>query len=344
MKIKWLFIVLVCFVVGNFLLLSSGQADSRPTYKLLILDSQSGNPYDEIRLQLIQTLAQLGFKQGENLEIVLHAAGNDAQKGEQILREEVKKGFDVVFVGGTVATIAAKQALLGSKQAVVFAAPTDPVAIGVIDDFISPPKANFTGVCYPVSVKARFRFIHQLLPKAKTLGLIYAEMPQSLSYNAWVRHLVENDPEFKDIRLLFRSVPLVTGENGDQAMAKMAIPLIQELDSQVDAFIKPNDQMGTRRHFSQIIWQNATKPLIGIVKNDVMAQWGATAVVFPSHVSIGHQAAEMIGKLFHGSAISAITPQWPMQFGYAIDLAKAHHFEMSVPVGLLQLAGENIVK
>ena len=313
-------------------------------YRLLILDSQLGNPYDEVRAALLDELEGFGYRQGGNLTVALHAAGNDAELGERTLREEAAKGYDVVFVGGTVATIAAKRALLGSDQPVVFGAPTDPVGIGVIDDFDHPPKANFTGVCYPVPVKARLRFLRQLLPEARTLGLIYADMPQSHSYNAWVKALVESDPEFQGIEVIFRPVPLVTGEEGDRRMAELAVPIIQELDGRVDVFLKPNDQLGTRRLFAEAVRDHAGKPLIGIVRNDVMAGWGATAVIYPSHDSIGRQAAAMIRALFEGGEVKSLPPQWPRRYGYAVDLPKTRAFGITVPVGLLQLAGENIVK
>lgn len=314
------------------------------TYRLLILDSQLGNPYDEVRGALLEALEKEGYRQGGNLQVTLFAAGNDVVAGEAILHEEVPRGYDVVFVGGTVATIAAYRALYGADQPVVFASPTDPVGIGVIDDFSTAPKANFTGVCYPVPVKARFRFLRQLLPRARTLGLIYADMPQSHSYNAWIRELLEKDPEFKGIEVIFRPVPLITGEEGDKRMAELAIPIIRELDGRVDAFIKPNDQLGTRRQFSETVFAHASKPLIGLVRNDVMEQWGAVAVIYPSHLSIGHQAAAMVHRLFSGEPLSGIIPQWPTKFGYAVDLPKSRRFGLAVPVGLLQLAGENIIK
>ena len=324
---------------------SMGQEDAR-VFKLLILDSQQGNPYDEVRSALAKTLAMHGYVEGKNLRSTLTVAGNDARAGERILRDELKKDrYDVIFVGGTVATISAKNVLLGNMdQRVVFAAPTDPVGIGVIKDFASPPFANFTGVCYPVPPRARFKFIRRLLPSARTLGLIYADMPQSKSYNKWVQDLIASDPEFKQLKILFRAVPLITGENGDKRMAESAVAHISELDSQVDAFIKPNDQMGTRRQFAEVVYKTATKPLIGITKNDVMDGWGSTAVIYPSHASIGEQAAQMIQALFEGKNIAEIPPEWPRKYGFALDLPKTRQFKISVPVELLQLAGENIIK
>jgi putative ABC transport system substrate-binding protein len=315
-------------------------------FQLLILDSQKGNPYDEVRGALAKSLKAYGYVEGNNLRTTLRVTGNDAGEGERVLRAEITNNhYDVIFTGGTVATISAKNVLLGDmSQRVVFGATTDPIGIGVIKDFTGKPFANFTGVCYPVPPKARLKFIKRFLPKAKTLGLIHADMPQSLSYNSWLQDLIAHDPEFRGFKIIFRSVPLITGENGDRQMAEAAIPHIRELDRQVDAFIKPNDQMGTRRPFADVVYKTATKPLIGITKDDVMDRWGSTAVIYPSHASIGEQAARMIRDLFEGRNIVDITPEWPKTYGFAVDLSKARQFNITVPVELLQLAGDHIVR
>lgn len=323
---------------------SNNMLQTTKTFKLLIMDSQKGNPYDEVRNSLLTSLSSYGYKEGKNLKTAVLFSGNDIKAGERILNDELKNAYDVIFVGGTAATISAKNALYGKSQRVVFGSPTDPVGIGVIKDLTSKPVANFTGVCYPVPVKTRLKFLRRLMPKAKTFGLIYADMPQSHSYNRWIDNLLQNDPEFKDIKIIYRYVPLVTGENGDKTMASHAKKHIQELDAKVDAYIKPCDQMGTRSNFSEVVFNTSKKPLIGLVKDDVMGKWGATATIYPSHESIGNQAAQMIKALFEGKLVRDILPEWPHKYGIAIDLKKAKQFGIDVPVEVLQMAGENIVR
>lgn len=314
------------------------------TYKLLILDSQKGNPYDEVRVSLLTALGNYGYTEGKNLKTVIRFSGNNIKEGERILNEESRNPYDVIFVGGTAATISARNVLYGKRERVVFGSPTDPVGIGVIKDFSSRPAANFTGVCYPVPVRTRLKFIKRLMPKARTFGLIYADMPQSHSYNRWIEALLKNDQEFREVKIIYRPVPLVTGEDGDRAMAANSKRHILELDSRVDAYIKPCDQMGTRSNFAEVVYNTSTKPLIGLVKDDVMGKWGATATIYPSHDSIGKQAARMVKELFEGKKIGNIIPEWPHKYGVAVDLKKAKKFGIDVPVELLQMAGENIVR
>lgn len=102
-------------------------------------------------------------------------------------------------------------------------------------------------------------------------------------------------------------------------MANRAKRYIKELDPLIDAYIKPCDQMGTRKYFSEIVYKNSKKSLIGLVRDDVMSLLGATAVVYPSHESIGQQASRMIKDIFNGKKVSEITPEWPKIYGFAVD-------------------------
>lgn len=188
-------------------------------FRLLIMDSQSGEPYQSARLAFLDGLRSLGYIEGDNLTISYHSIENDLKKGEELLKQGIKYNYDVVITVGTVMTIAARNVALNERGCnFVFICVTDPVGIGVIEDFRSPPAHNFTGVCYPVQVRSRFQFIKELMPEAKTIGLIYADTPQSQSYKRWVRELLCNDPAFGDLRVIFRGVPLVTGEDGSKIM------------------------------------------------------------------------------------------------------------------------------
>ncbi len=314
-------------------------------FKLLIMDSQSGEPYRQVREAMLEALKSWGYVVGENLDITYFTIENDVAKGEAILKEELPKNYDIIFIDGTVMTVAASHILLNKpKQPVVFAANTDPVGIGVIEGFDIPPKYNFTGVHYPLKVHTRFKFIKEIMPKAKTIGLIYADMPQSYSYRRWVEEFLQADPEFKDMKVIFRSVPLVTGKEGTKLMAEAAKKFVLELDPLVDVFLAPNDQMGVQEYFSRMVYENATKPLVGLGKESVMEGWGATMVIYPSSHSMGRQAARMIKQLFEGKPIKEIYPEWPKENGFAFDLKKAARFGIKVPVEYIELAGENIVK
>lgn len=320
------------------------EEESGGSRHLMILDSQAGIPYADIRAAMLQSLVDSGYRLGENLEVTSHTIGNDVSSGVRLLKAALESPPDLVFAGGTVATIAARDVLLGTDLPVIFAGTTDPVGIGVIDEFNQPPKANITGVSYPVPVEARFRFIRHLMPQAHHFGLIYADMPQSRSYNAWIRQLLEREELFHDLEVKFYPVPLVLGEDGDAKMAKQATHLVREVESEVDLFLSANDQLGAREEFARLIEAETDKPLIGLVRDDVMAEWGALACIYPLHDHIGELAAGMVRDLLNGRPVSEIEPQRPSRFGYAVNLRLAQKHGLKVPVGILQMAGKNIVR
>ena len=179
------------------------------TASLLIIDSAEGSPYKELREAMIAELETLGYIKGKNLSITYWSLGNKNGLAERAWREEKNKTYDVVFLNGTVAALNFYNYIYDDPAYnVVFGAVTDPVSIGIIDNFEDLPKGNFTGICYPVQLKDRLRFIMATMPDAKDIGYIYSDMPQSHSYNKWLKEILAA-PEFSHLRFHFRKVPFV---------------------------------------------------------------------------------------------------------------------------------------
>lgn len=312
-------------------------------HKLLIVDSTKAELYRILREAMVDELARLGYKDKENLAITYYSLAHYDGRARNIWRKEKDKNYDVIFVNGTVATKAFKELVFGDKKInVVFGNITDPVGVGVIDDFKSPPKANFTGVSYPVKVEERFKFIMDIMPNAKTFGMVYADMPQSHSYRNWVEKMLKK-PQFKHIEVVFRQVDFIKSEGGHKRMAQLAQKHIKDLDKDVDAFVSPNDMMGGQEPFAKMVYNNASKPLIGLGRNDVMKDWGATMAIYPSLVLGGKKVAGMIKQLFEGKSIKSIIPSWP-ETGVAIDINKARKYGLDIPNNIIEQAGDSIIK
>lgn len=83
---------------------------------LLIFDSQEGYPYDEVRVVLLKGLKNYSFIEGKKLRIKKLFIGNDIDYGVKLLEAEKGNGYNIIYVGGTAATTAAKKALYGQNQ------------------------------------------------------------------------------------------------------------------------------------------------------------------------------------------------------------------------------------
>jgi putative ABC transport system substrate-binding protein len=169
-------------------------------------------------------------------------------------------------------------------------------------------------------------------------------MPQSHSYKNWLEKALKK-PNLSDLEITYRIVPLITGDKGTKEMAQMAKDFALELNDSVDVFMTPNDQMGISEDFIRNVSENSTKPLIGISRNNVTERWGATAVIYPSHLSMGRQSGKMIIRLLEGASIKDIPAEEPEENGFAFDLNKVKEFGLTIPMKFIELAGEqNIIR
>jgi len=310
---------------------------------LLIVDSLTAEPYTSVRLAMMQELQTQGFSQNSNLTVKRWSVGNADGMSKRVWLEERGNNYDVIFLNGTIATLNFKKfAYNNSSYKFVFAAVTDPVDIGVIENFTDQPKSNFTGVSFPVAIEDRLRFIKTIMPSATHIGFIYAEMPPSLSYIKRLKKVLKRD-EFKDLTFYFRSVDFVRSEAGDARMAQLAKKHIRELDPHVNLFLSPNDTMGSQKAFAKVVYEEATKPLVGLGRADVMGDWGAAVSIYPSYQDAGRKAGVMIADIFRGKNLKDIIPQQP-EYGIALDLEKAKEFGISIPEGIIKKAGEDIIK
>jgi len=312
---------------------------ANPVKRLLVVDTQKTEPYTTITGAMLDSLATQGFVAGRNLEVERYSLAQFEGTASSIWKFKNGASFDVVYIAGTIAAKAfAPIAAEAPKSRFVFASVTDPIGLGLIDSFGTPPPRNVTGVSFPVPVKDRLRFIRRVMPHAHTIGLIYGDMPQSISYRAWLEQLLANDAEFKDLKIVYRSVEMVRGDNGTQRMAMLSAPLIQELNSQVDVFLAPNDQMGINPEFARTMAKNANKPLVGIIEPDAREGWGAAMNIYPSLPGMGLQAGKMVARLLAGEPISAIPAETPAKIGIAFDWKLIEHFGISVPADLVALS------
>jgi hypothetical protein len=79
--------VTLLFCLIGLLSIDLAQAAPEPgrDYHLLLLDSQAGSPYEEIRIAMLDTLAEFGYR-AENLHLTQQSSGNDLARDTSISR------------------------------------------------------------------------------------------------------------------------------------------------------------------------------------------------------------------------------------------------------------------
>ncbi|MGL3213503.1 ABC transporter substrate-binding protein [Bradyrhizobium sp. BR 1433] len=119
-----------------------------------------------------QGLREAGFVEGRDVAIEYRWANGQYAQLPALAGELIARDVDVVVApGGAPVALAAKAA--GVTKTIVFEMGGDPVQLGVVDS-LSRPGGNITGISslsVDVSPK-RLELMHELLPGAKTLGVV----------------------------------------------------------------------------------------------------------------------------------------------------------------------------
>jgi putative ABC transport system substrate-binding protein len=275
--------------------------------KLLVIDSENAAPYLEARESMLLELKDHGYKIGENLVVSYYSIENNEGTGIRILRAEAGN-HDVIFTNGTIASLAAhKFGYAHPEHKFVFCSVTDPIGLGLIQNFNQPSNSNFTGVAYGIPVYERLHFLRMVLPEARTLAMIHSDLPQSKSYVKWLKEELSM-PEFQDLRIIFVEIPYVLGKHGSKRMIRQMKDKVKELSPVVDVFLTPSDQFGTKPEYSETINKFSDKPLMALTEQELKLGWGSHFGAYPTHENAGRMAARMVMNLFNGSPMDQITP------------------------------------
>ena len=321
---------LAVWAAGTAIISPSDAAEAK---RILVVDTQNTEPYKTITDSMLRYLAESGTMEVQNVEVSHTSLAQYESSAENIWKVYYRPNLAVVYVAGTLAARAFMPIMRREPQIkFVFASVTDPVGVGLIDGF-RPQNGNVTGVAFPVPVKERLRFLRKIMPHARTIGLVDSDLPQAVSYRNWLEQILKEDPEFKDLRLIARSVPFIAGDNGTRRMAMTAEPLIRELDPQVDLFMAPNDQMGINPEYARVVSKSATKPLLGVITPDAREHWGAAMTMSPSLPTMGQQAGRMVQRLLAGEPITKVPPEMP-EISIAFDWDLVAKFGLRVPPDL----------
>jgi putative ABC transport system substrate-binding protein len=159
------------------LLLLSGlaTAEAQPAgklYRVAMLETRSitlnAANVDAFR----QGLRELGYREGQNLEILYRSSDGRDDRFPDLASELVKLKVDLILTRGTPAALAAKRAT--QTLPVVMAAAGDPVGAGIVAH-LARPGGNITGLSSGIteSYPKRVELLGQLLPRLKRIAAIF---------------------------------------------------------------------------------------------------------------------------------------------------------------------------
>ena len=296
----------------------------------VLMVTTESDPLGQQRVGALRAgLQELGWRQGDNLQIDVRWSGGDAGRLKDYTAELVRLAPDVIVSNGTPATAAIAQATRSIP--IVFAVVSDPVEQGFIAS-LGHSGGNITGfsfVDFPLFGKS-LELLRQIAPNVTRVGLMFrpADHPY---YDDYLQSLAADK----------RILPTVVGRAavGSEAeiegeVAKLAAQPGGGLIVAADTFTLVH-----RQAILESVAQHGV-PAIHSYREAVVE--GGLMSYAPDSVDIFHRSAAYVDRVLKGEKPADLPAQAPIKFEFALNLKTAKALGLEVPPTLLALADEVI--
>jgi len=268
-----------------------------------------------------QGLRELGYKEGQNLEIAYRSSDGRDERFPGLASELVRQKVDLIVTRGTPAALAAKNAT--GTIPVVMAASGDPVASGIVTS-LARPGGNVTGLTSGIteSYPKRVELLGELVPRAKRIAAIFnmgnpSVPPQWSIVEASARSL-GIEPQLLDVRR-----PEDLRKAFDAAAKHRAEALVVGLDSVTQANLRPIAELAAKQRLPSIY------PAIDYANVGGLITYGS------SDVHMYHRAATFVDKIFKGAKPTDLPVEQPTKFELVVNLKTAKALGLTIPKELL---------
>ena len=267
------------------------EENNEKVYKIGVTQIADHPSLDNCRKGFEEGLSENGFIDGENIEIEFKSAQNDPDLATQIAQSFVNDGKDLVCGISTPSAQSLYSLCLEKKIPVVFNAISDPIGAKLA---VSETEAmeGITGVSDELPVEAQLKLIRELLPDAKTIGILYTTSEDnSVSTLATYKKLagnygfeiveqgVVNEADLPQaIDTLLPKVDCISNMTDNTVVNNLSLLLQKANDKNIPVFGSEEEQ----------------------VKNGCLASAGLDYVV------LGRQAGKIAARVLKGEDISSI--------------------------------------
>lgn len=142
------------------------------SFKIGIAQFAQHGSLENCREGFLEGLAEEGFVEGKNLEVDYQNAEADMGNANTIAQGFVANKVDLMCAIATPSAQACYNAAMKTDIPTIYTAVTDPVAAELAkEDQMS--SGNVTGTSDKLPVEAQLKMIREMLPEAKTIGILY---------------------------------------------------------------------------------------------------------------------------------------------------------------------------
>ena len=291
--------ILSVLIVVLTLSLSAGLASARDAesrFSVGVLQLVEHASLDAAYEGFVAGLAEAGFVVDENLTIDFQNAQADQSNMVTISERFVKNKVDLILA---IATPAAQAVAAATTEIpIVFTAVTDPVEARLVET-LEAPGTNITGVSDAGPIDEQIELIAALVPKAKTIGILYNSSE------------VNSEIQAKQAEAAARRIGLEV-KFGTVASVNDIEQVLTSISDDVEAIYLPTDNTFASA-MANVAKVTEAKKLPVIAGAQSMVEEGGLATIGLDYYKLGLQTGAMAAKILNGESEPATTPVETLQ-------------------------------
>ncbi len=278
----------------------------------------------------VQGLAQLGRREGTDIDIVYRWAGNDPARLRAMADELARLKVDVIVTATTAGTRSAMQAT--TTIPIVMAASADPVAAGLVAS-LGRPGGNVTGVSLQTTDVARKRLqqLREIVPAASRMALL-AERVANASLGTTELLVAETRSAARESGLELTVREIASARELDEAFAQFRRDGIGAMIVQVGPL--------TLELRSTIIALAVRERIPALYEARNFVDDGGLASYGPDLRDGYRLAAEYVDRILRGAKAGDLPVRQPERLALCVNLRAAQAIGLDIPPTVLLRADE----
>lgn len=293
-------------------------AGGKDTVKIGVIQLTEHVALDASYQGFVDGLAEAGYVDGENIVIDFNNAQGDQSNCTTIAQKLVNDKSDLILAIATPAAQAC--AAQTSDIPILITAVTDPASSGLVASN-EAPGGNVTGTSDLTPVAEQMKLLTQLLPEAKTVGILYCSSEDNSIFQA--------DIAKEEAEKLGLSWIEATVSNTNEIVS-----VVESLVSKVDVIYSPTDNMMAEgmAAVTSVATQNGVPCIVG---EEGMVENGGLATYGLDYYNLGKQTAAMAVSVIKGEKKPADMPiEYLTECTLAINEDTAKALGIEIPADL----------
>jgi ABC-type uncharacterized transport system substrate-binding protein len=272
-------------------------------------------------------LQAVGFREPDNVELVLRSTGGDPTRISLLAMELVERKVDVIVAVSAPAVKAARSATTTSPI-VAFDLESDPIDSGLINSF-SRPGGQVTGVFFDFPEFSK-----------KWLELLKEAMPQ-LSSVAVLWDPATGPMQMRGVEIAGKELNLKLEILEVSGLANLDDAVLAASGKGVDAILMLSSPVfGTNPERVAGLTVGVRLPAVTLFPD--FARAGGLMAYGVNPINIFRQGAAIVAKVLRGSKPGEVPAELPTKFELVINLKTANTLGLTIPDKLLARADEVI--